>query len=167
MTLRAAELHEHGAAVITLGQGETDFETSPAARKAGICTIRDGRRNAARFSEAGSCARQSTGLQSRSRAQFSIDQTTVFCSAKQVFNAIFARLPTEATAFGRRRNHWLAGSVCRGISDSGQRHQSRPKWDLFPQELGRAIWSYRGDVWRAGHLTQAAGVCATPRTRGR
>ncbi|RXG84039.1 hypothetical protein [Bradyrhizobium vignae] len=141
MTARAAELHEHGAAVITLGKGETDFETSLAAWKAGICAIRDGRRNASRSSEAGSCAGQSKGLQSRSRVQFSIHQTTVFCSTKQIFNAIFARLDTEATAFGRRRDHWLVGSVCRRIFDSGQRDQSRPKWDLLPQELDRAICS--------------------------
>lgn len=94
MTARAAELRDQGADVITLSQGEPDFDTPSAICEAGIRAIRDGQtkytaipgikslREAIRES-----LRRDHGL------DYGIDQITVGCGAKQVvFNALFASL---------------------------------------------------------------------------
>ncbi|MBP0111009.1 pyridoxal phosphate-dependent aminotransferase [Bradyrhizobium vignae] len=94
MTARAAELRDRGADVITLSQGEPDFDTPSAMCEAAIRAIRDGQtkytaiagikplREAIRES-----LRRDHGL------DYGIDQITVGCGAKQVvFNALFASL---------------------------------------------------------------------------
>ncbi|MCA1379040.1 MULTISPECIES: pyridoxal phosphate-dependent aminotransferase [unclassified Bradyrhizobium] len=94
MTARAVELRDQGVDVITLSQGEPDFDTPSAIREAGIRAIRDGQtkytaiagikplREAIRES-----LRRDHGL------DYGIDQITVGCGAKQVvFNALFASL---------------------------------------------------------------------------
>ncbi|MEY9104448.1 aspartate aminotransferase [Bradyrhizobium yuanmingense] len=94
MTARAAELRDQGVDVITLSQGEPDFDTPSAICEAGIRAIREGLtkytaiagikplREAIRES-----LRRDHGL------DYGIDQITVGCGAKQVvFNALFASL---------------------------------------------------------------------------
>ncbi|MGY3488120.1 aspartate aminotransferase [Bradyrhizobium sp. USDA 4011] len=98
MTARAAELRDQGIDVITLSQGEPDFDTPPAIREAGIRAILYGRTKytaVAGIKPLREAIRNSFctdhGL------DYGIDQITVGCGAKQVvFNALFASLdPTD------------------------------------------------------------------------
>nr|WP_271600174.1 pyridoxal phosphate-dependent aminotransferase [Bradyrhizobium sp. CCBAU 45384] len=94
MTARAAELREAGADVITLSAGEPDFETPSAVCEAGVQAIRRGRTKytpVAGIKELRKAIRDS--LSSDHGLDYSIDQITVGCGAKQVvFNALFASL---------------------------------------------------------------------------
>ncbi|WP_129591076.1 hypothetical protein [Bradyrhizobium shewense] len=89
--------------VITLGQGEPDFETSLAACEAGIC------RNPRRADEKQHAGREQAAAPASQRdfsrghgLDSSIDQTTVFCGAKQaVFDANFASLDAGSMAIQR------------------------------------------------------------------
>lgn len=94
MTARAAELHDQGADVITLSQGEPDFDTPSVICEAGIRAIRDGKTRYTAVAgikplraAIGESLRRDHGL------DYGIDQITVGCGAKQVvFNALFASL---------------------------------------------------------------------------
>ncbi|WP_247436154.1 aminotransferase class I/II-fold pyridoxal phosphate-dependent enzyme [Bradyrhizobium sp. 139] len=85
MTARAAELREQGTDVITLSQGEPDFNTPSAVCEAGIRAIRDGRTKYTAV--AGIKALREAIRNSFSRdhgLNYGIDQITVGCGAKQV-----------------------------------------------------------------------------------
>lgn len=94
MTARAAELQDQGTDVITLSQGEPDFDTPSAICEAGIRAIRAGQTKYTAVAgieqlraAIGESFRRDHGL------NFGIDQITVGCGAKQVvFNALFASL---------------------------------------------------------------------------
>ncbi|MCC8964799.1 pyridoxal phosphate-dependent aminotransferase [Bradyrhizobium sp. Pear76] len=94
MTARAAELRDQGVDVITLSQGEPDFDTPSAVCEAGIRAIRDGRTKytpVAGIKPLREAIRRS--LHRDHGLNYGIDQITVGCGAKQVvFNALFASL---------------------------------------------------------------------------
>ncbi|WP_028351378.1 pyridoxal phosphate-dependent aminotransferase [Bradyrhizobium murdochi] len=94
MTARAAELRDQGVDVITLSQGEPDFDTPSAICEAGIRAISDGRTKytaVAGIKPLREAIRDSFGREHG--LDYSIDQITVGCGAKQVvFNALFATL---------------------------------------------------------------------------
>ncbi|WP_375779150.1 pyridoxal phosphate-dependent aminotransferase [Bradyrhizobium sp. ma5] len=96
MTARAAELREQGADVITLSQGEPDFETPLPVCEAGIQAIRDGRTKYTAVAGIKPLREAIRKTFSRDHGlDYSIDQITVGCGAKQVvFNALFASLDT-------------------------------------------------------------------------
>ncbi|MGL3104444.1 hypothetical protein [Bradyrhizobium sp. BR 1432] len=95
MTVRAAELREQGADVITLGQLDSDLENSFLARDAGICAIRDGPTKCT----AGSSQLRWGATGSQARFQYRSDQRLL--RRQVVFNANFASLDTKATAIRR------------------------------------------------------------------
>lgn len=94
MTARAAELRDQGTDVITLSQGEPDFDTPSVICEAGIRPIRAGQTKYTAVAgikqlraAIGESLRRDHGL------NYGIDQITVGCGAKQVvFNALFASL---------------------------------------------------------------------------
>ncbi|WP_025038392.1 pyridoxal phosphate-dependent aminotransferase [Bradyrhizobium sp. DOA9] len=94
MTARAAELREAGVDVITLSQGEPDFDTPASVCEAGVRAIRDGRTRytpVAGIKPLREAVRRS--FQHDHGLDYSLDQITVGCGAKQVvFNALFATL---------------------------------------------------------------------------
>ncbi|MFK4654330.1 aspartate/methionine/tyrosine aminotransferase [Bradyrhizobium japonicum] len=94
MTARAAELREQGIDVITLSQGEPDFDTPAAVCEAGIRAIRGGRTKYTAV--AGIKPLRQAIRESFSRdhgLDYALDQITVGCGAKQVvFNSLFASL---------------------------------------------------------------------------
>lgn len=94
MTARAAELRDQGVDVITLSQGEPDFDTPSAICEAGIRAIRDGQTKytaIAGIKSLREAIRES--LRRDHGLDYGIDQITVGCGAKQVvFNALFASL---------------------------------------------------------------------------
>ncbi|MDA9505275.1 aspartate aminotransferase [Bradyrhizobium sp. CCBAU 11386] len=94
MTARAAELRDQGIDVITLSQGEPDFDTPSTISEAGIQAIRNGR---TKYTPVPGIKRLREAIRkniSRDHGlDYSIDQITVGCGAKQVvFNALFASL---------------------------------------------------------------------------
>ncbi|MBP1299819.1 pyridoxal phosphate-dependent aminotransferase [Bradyrhizobium elkanii] len=94
MTARAAELRDQGRDVITLSQGEPDFDTPIAVCEAAIRAIRDGR---TKYTPVAGIKplREAIcdSLRRDHRLDYGIDQVTVGCGAKQVvFNALFASL---------------------------------------------------------------------------
>ncbi|WP_149763809.1 pyridoxal phosphate-dependent aminotransferase [Neomesorhizobium albiziae] len=97
MTAKASALRDQGVDIVTLSQGEPDFDTPEAVRKAGIAAIREGK---TRYTPvAGVKPLRETIRQKLSRdngLDYEIDQITVGCGAKQiVFNALFASLDPE------------------------------------------------------------------------
>ncbi|WP_076865943.1 pyridoxal phosphate-dependent aminotransferase [Bradyrhizobium mercantei] len=94
ITARAGELRDKGADVITLSQGEPDFDTPSAVCEAGIQAIREGRTKytaVAGIKPLREAIRTSLGRDHG--LDYGIDQITVGCGAKQVlFNALFATL---------------------------------------------------------------------------
>lgn len=94
MTARAAELRDQGADVITLSQGEPDFDTPSAVCEAGIRAIREG--HTKYTAVAGIKPLREAICKSLSREHgldYAINQITVGCGTKQVvFNALFASL---------------------------------------------------------------------------
>ncbi|WP_426420534.1 pyridoxal phosphate-dependent aminotransferase [Bradyrhizobium genosp. A] len=94
MAARAAELRDQGADVITLSQGEPDFDMPSAISEAGIQAIRDGRTKytpAPGIKPLREVIR--TNLSRDHGLDYGVDQITVGCDAKQVvFNALFASL---------------------------------------------------------------------------
>ncbi|MES5486351.1 pyridoxal phosphate-dependent aminotransferase [Bradyrhizobium sp. INPA03-11B] len=94
MTARAAELRDQGVDVITLSQGEPDFDTPSAIGEAGIRAIRYGRTKytaVAGIKPLREAIR--TSFERDHGLEYAIDQITVGCGAKQVvFNALFASL---------------------------------------------------------------------------
>jgi aspartate aminotransferase len=94
MTARAAALRASGADVITLSQGEPDFDTPAAIGEAGMRAIRDGR---TKYTPVAGIAPLREAIRETWRRDYGldypIDQITVGCGAKQVvFNALFASL---------------------------------------------------------------------------
>lgn len=94
VTARAAELRETGADVITLSQGEPDFETPSSVCEAGIRAIRDGRTKYTPVAGIKPLREAIRGSFLRDHSlDYGVDQITVGCGAKQVvFNALFASL---------------------------------------------------------------------------
>lgn len=97
MTAKAAALREQGIDIVTLSQGEPDFDTPDAIRKAGIAAILDGR---TRYTPvAGDKSLRGAIRQKLLRdngLDYDIEQITVGCGAKQVvFNALFASLDSD------------------------------------------------------------------------
>jgi aspartate aminotransferase len=94
MTARAAALRQQGRTVITLSQGEPDFDTPASVCEAGIEAIRKGK---TRYTAVAgieplriAIARK---LERDNGLHFTPEQITVGCGAKQVvFNALFASL---------------------------------------------------------------------------
>src|SRR5262245_61617104 len=94
MTAAAAALRAQGRSVITLSQGEPDFDTPAHVAEAGIAAIRDGR---TRYTPvAGITSLREAIVQKLARENglaYHPDQITVGCGAKQVlFNALLATL---------------------------------------------------------------------------
>ncbi|UVK48272.1 pyridoxal phosphate-dependent aminotransferase (plasmid) [Mesorhizobium sp. AR07] len=94
MTARAAALRAQGHKVITLSQGEPDFDTPLNVADAGIQAIRDGR---TRYTAVAGVVPLREAIRDKLGREnglgYSIDQITVGCGAKQVvFNAFFASL---------------------------------------------------------------------------
>ena len=94
MTARAAALRAQGREVITLSQGESDFDTPTIVREAGIRAIREGR---TRYTPVPGIVPLREAIREKLRRDnhldYSIDQITVGCGAKQVlFNALMASL---------------------------------------------------------------------------
>jgi aspartate aminotransferase len=94
MTARAAALRQQGRTVITLSQGEPDFDTPQNVCEAGIDAIRKGR---TRYTVVAGIeplrAAIVRKLERDNGLRFSTEQITVGCGAKQVvFNALFASL---------------------------------------------------------------------------
>jgi len=94
MTLRAAHLRAEGQSVITLSQGEPDFDTPSKICEAGIKAITDGH---TRYTPvAGTQALRDAIVKKFKRDNnltYERDQVTVGCGAKQVlFNALLATL---------------------------------------------------------------------------
>src|SRR5215471_6061346 len=94
MTARAAALRDQGREIITLSQGEPDFDTPDNIGEAGIRAIREGKTKY-------TAVPGITPLREAIRAKFirdndlgyALDQITVGTGAKQVvFNALFASL---------------------------------------------------------------------------
>ncbi|MER8670841.1 pyridoxal phosphate-dependent aminotransferase [Mesorhizobium sp. M0644] len=94
MTAAAAALKEKGIDVITLSQGEPDFDTPEAIRNAGIAAIRNGR---TRYTPVAGVKPLREAIRKKllhdNSLDYDIDQIAVGCGAKQVvFNALFASL---------------------------------------------------------------------------
>src|SRR6266567_3909245 len=85
MTARAAALREQGREIITLSQGEPDLDTPENIREAGIEAIRSGK---TRYTAVAGVTplREAirTKLERDNRLDYSLDQITVGCGAKQV-----------------------------------------------------------------------------------
>lgn len=94
MTARAAELRDRGVDVITLSQGEPDFDTPSTISEAGIQAIRNGQ---TKYTPVSGIKRLREAIRKTlgrdHGLDYGIDQITVGCGAKQVvFNALFASL---------------------------------------------------------------------------
>lgn len=94
MTAKAAALREAGFDIITLSQGEPDFETPDGIREAGVTAIRQGK---TRYTPVAGVKALRKAVRKKFQRDnglnFEIDQVTVGCGAKQVvFNALFASL---------------------------------------------------------------------------
>lgn len=94
MTARATALRAQGKDVITLSQGEPDFETPENIRDAGIRAIHDGQ---TRYTPVAGIAALREAIKKKLSVEnhlaYTTDQITVGCGAKQVvFNALFASL---------------------------------------------------------------------------
>jgi aspartate aminotransferase len=94
MTARAAALRASGRSVITLSQGEPDFDTPSHVCEAAIRAIRDGK---TRYTLVPGIEPLRAAIADRIErdqgARYSRDEITVGCGAKQVlFNALFASL---------------------------------------------------------------------------
>lgn len=94
MTARAAAMKAQGREVITLSQGEPDFDTPDNIGEAGIRAIREGRTRytaVAGITPLREVIREK--LLKENDLGYTLDQITVGCGAKQiVFNALFASL---------------------------------------------------------------------------
>ncbi|WP_292333132.1 pyridoxal phosphate-dependent aminotransferase [Mesorhizobium sp.] len=94
MTARANALKAEGKEVITLSQGEPDFDTPDNVGEAGIRAIRDGR---TRYTAVAGVVPLREAIRDKLLREndlgYTLDQITVGCGAKQiVFNALFASL---------------------------------------------------------------------------
>ncbi len=94
MTARAAALRQQGRDIITLSQGEPDFDTPENVRAAGIEAIRTGM---TRYTAVAGIVPLREAIRDKLKREnaldYSVDQITVGCGAKQVvFNGLFASL---------------------------------------------------------------------------
>jgi len=94
MTQKAAALREQGRQIITLSQGEPDFDTPENIREAGIRAIKDGW---TRYTAVAGVNALREAIQEKFRRDnnldYSLDQIIASCGAKQViFNALFATI---------------------------------------------------------------------------
>lgn len=94
MTAKALALREQGVDIITLSQGEPDFDTPEAIRAAGIAAIHGGK---TRYTPVAGVKDLREAIRDKFRRDsgldYDIDQISVGCGAKQVvFNALFASL---------------------------------------------------------------------------
>jgi len=98
MMARAAELRDQGADVITLSQGEPDFDTPSAICEAGIRAIRDGQTKytaVAGIKPLREAIRES--LRRDHGLVYGIDQITVGCGAKQVVSTHYSPASIRST----------------------------------------------------------------------
>lgn len=94
MTARARALRAQGQDIITLSQGEPDFDTPSGIREAGIAAIRGGH---TRYTAVAGIDELRSAIAAKLRRDNGLDydpsQVIVGCGAKQViFNALFATL---------------------------------------------------------------------------
>lgn len=94
MTRRAALLREQGRDVITLSQGELDFDTPENVREAGIRAIREGM---TRYTAVPGVAPLRDAIREKlsrdNGLEYAHEQITVGCGAKQIiFNALLASI---------------------------------------------------------------------------
>ncbi len=94
MTARAAALKAQGREIITLSQGEPDFDTPDNVLEAGVQAIRSGK---TRYTAVAGIAPLREAIRDKLKRDnsldYDIDQITVGCGAKQVvFNGLFASL---------------------------------------------------------------------------
>ena len=94
MTARAAALKAQGREIITLSQGEPDFDTPDNVLEAGIQAIRSGK---TRYTAVAGITPLREAIRDKlkrdNRLEYDVDQITVGCGAKQVvFNGLFASL---------------------------------------------------------------------------
>lgn len=94
MTAKAAALREQGIDIVTLSQGEPDFDTPEAIRKAGIAAIERGK---TRYTPVAGVKPLREAIREKfshdNELDYDVDQITIGCGAKQVlFNALFATL---------------------------------------------------------------------------
>ncbi|SDR45197.1 phosphonoalanine aminotransferase [Rhizobiales bacterium GAS113] len=94
MTARGAALKAQGREIITLSQGEPDFDTPPNVGEVAIQAIRDGR---TRYTAVAGIVPLREAIREKllrdNDLGYTLDQITVGCGAKQVvFNALFASL---------------------------------------------------------------------------
>lgn len=94
MTARAAALRDQGREIITLSQGEPDFDTPGNVREAGIAAIRSGK---TRYTAVAGITPLREAIRAKlirdNKLDYAVDQITVGCGAKQVvFNGLFASL---------------------------------------------------------------------------
>lgn len=94
MTAKASALREAGNDVVTLSQGEPDFDTPDNVQLAGINAIRGGK---TRYTAVAGVKPLREAIQHKLKRdnglEYDIEQITVGCGAKQVvFNALFASL---------------------------------------------------------------------------
>ncbi|RUV31747.1 pyridoxal phosphate-dependent aminotransferase [Mesorhizobium sp. M5C.F.Ca.IN.020.32.2.1] len=94
MTAKAAALREQGVDIVTLSQGEPDFDTPETVQQAGIAAIRNGRTRYTPVAGVKPLREAIRDKLSRDNGlDYDIDQITVGCGAKQiVFNGLFATL---------------------------------------------------------------------------
>ncbi|UVC15510.1 pyridoxal phosphate-dependent aminotransferase [Mesorhizobium onobrychidis] len=96
MTAKACALREQGVDIVTLSQGEPDFDTPEAVQQAGIAAILNGK---TRYTPVAGVKPLREAIRQKllrdNGLDYDIDQITVGCGAKQVvFNALFASLDT-------------------------------------------------------------------------
>jgi aspartate aminotransferase len=94
MTARAVALRAQGREIIALSQGEPDFDTPENICEAGIEAIRSGK---TRYTAVAGIAPLREAIRQKlardNRLDYSVDEITVGCGAKQVvFNGMFASL---------------------------------------------------------------------------
>ncbi|MFC5308708.1 pyridoxal phosphate-dependent aminotransferase [Azospirillum picis] len=94
MTARAAALKAQGREIITLSQGEPDFDTPDNVLEAGIQAIRSGK---TRYTAVAGITPLREAIRDKLKRDnsldYDVDQITVGCGAKQVvFNGLFASL---------------------------------------------------------------------------
>ena len=94
MAARAAALRRQGLDVISLSQGEPDFDTPKHIQRAAIAAIHEGK---ARYTEAGGILALRTAVSAKMMADhglhYDADQVSITAGAKQaIFNAFFATL---------------------------------------------------------------------------
>lgn len=97
MTAQATAMREAGNDVITLSQGEPDFDTPESVQLAGVNAIRNGK---TRYTAVAGVTPLREAIREKlkrdNHLDYALDQITVGCGAKQVvFNALFASLDPQ------------------------------------------------------------------------